>query len=129
MAPIWKTLGLWFIWKIHIKYIATIKSSQAKNLPDTEKTGDLWLSSIKLYYSEKIRNFEFIKNKNDLHHDKEHKKLHVRHFNRFFISQLQMVSRVIRCQAPIFKLVPSFYCAILVQSSHLKKITRKLFEE
>ena len=54
-------------------YIAAKKSSQAKNLPDTEKTGDLWLSSIKLYYSEKIRNFEFNNNKNDLHHDKEPK--------------------------------------------------------
>ena len=29
--------------------------------------------------------------------------------------------RVIRCQTPIFKLEPSFYSAILVQSSHLKQ--------
>ena len=36
-----------------------------------------------LYYSEKIRNFEFNNNKNDLHHDKELKKLHIRHLNRF----------------------------------------------
>ena len=48
-----------------------------KNLPDTEKTGDLWLSSIKLYYSKKIRNFEFNNNKNDLHHEKEHKKNYI----------------------------------------------------
>ena len=30
-----------------------------------------------------MRNFEFNNNKNDLHHDKEHKKLHIRHLNRF----------------------------------------------
>ena len=70
------------------RYIATKKSSQAKKLPDTEKTGDLWLSSIKLYYSEKIRNFEFNNNKNDLHHEKEHKKLHITHLNSFSILRI-----------------------------------------
>ena len=37
--------------------------------------------------------------------------------------------QVIRCQTSIFKLVPSFYCMILVQIFTFKtKITRKLFE-
>ena len=104
---------LWFIWKTY-RYIATKKNSQAKNLPGTEKTGDFLLSSIKLHYSKKIRNFEFNNNKNDLHHEKEHKT-----FKQFFYFSNGF--RVIRCQTPIFKLEPSFYCAILVQSSHLKQ--------
>ena len=82
-------------------------------------------------YSEKIRNFEFNNNKNDLHHDKEHKKLHIRHLSRFFYFSNGF--RLIRCQTPIFKLEPSFYCAILVQSSHLNnsktiRIIEKLFK-
>ena len=79
----------WFM--VYLKDIQVYcyqKSSQAKNLPDTEKTGDFLLSSIKLYYSKKIRNFEFNNNENDLHHEKEHKKLHLRHLNSFFISQM-----------------------------------------
>jgi hypothetical protein len=49
-----EVLGLWFIWKAYMyRYITTKKSSQAKNLPNTEKMGDQWLSSIKLYYSKK----------------------------------------------------------------------------
>ena len=95
------------------------KSSQAKNLPDTEKSGDFWLSSIKLYYSKKIRNFELNNNKNDLHHGKKHKKLHIRHLNIFFYFSNGF--RAIRCQTPIFKLEPSFYCTILAQSSLLKQ--------
>ena len=62
---------------------------------------------IKFYYSKKIRNFEFNNNKNDLHHDKDHKKLHMaKTFKQFFY--LSNGFRVIRCQTPIFKLVPSF---------------------
>ena len=61
------TLGLWFIWKTY-RFIATKKSSQAKNLPDTEQTGEFWFFSIKLYYNRKIRNFEVNNNKHDLHH-------------------------------------------------------------
>ena len=34
--------------------------------------------------AKKIRNFEFNNNKNDLHHEKEHTKLHIRHLNSFF---------------------------------------------
>ena len=64
-------------------------------------------------------NFEFNNNKNDLHHEKEHKKTTYKTFKQFFY--LSNGFRVIRCQTPIFKLEPSLYCAILVQSSHLKQ--------
>ena len=40
----------------------------------------------KKFPNEKIRNFEFNNNKNDLHHEKEHKNLHIRHLNSFFYS-------------------------------------------
>ena len=37
---------------------------------------------------QKNRNFEFNNNKNDLHHEKEHKKLHTGHLNSFFILRI-----------------------------------------
>ena len=80
----------------HIGTLPQKKSSQAKNLPDTEKMDNLWLSSIKLYYSEKIRNFEFNNDKNVLYHEKEHKKLHIRHLNSFFISQMVFELHVVK---------------------------------
>ena len=74
---------------LYLKFLlssATRAGSPQKDvLPDTEKTGDLWLSSIEMYYSKKIRNFEFNNIKNDLHHEKEHKKLHITHLNSFSI--------------------------------------------
>ena len=60
----------------------------------------------------------FNDNKNDLHHQKEHKKLHMRLLNSFFIFQIVFELYVVK---HIFKLVPSFYCAILVQFSHIKQ--------
>ena len=46
----------WFV--VYLKdinsYIAAKKSSQDKNFPNTEKTDDLRLSFIKLYYRKKI---------------------------------------------------------------------------
>ena len=51
---------------------------------------------------------------------KSTKKLHnYKTFKQFFYFSNGF--RAIRCQTPIFKLEPSFYCAILVQSSHLKQ--------
>ena len=47
------------------------------------------------------------------------KKLHIRHLNIFLFLKWFLSS--ICCRTPIFKLEPSFYCTILVQSSHLKQ--------
>ena len=66
------------------------------------------------------KKFQFNDNKNDLHHEKEHKKLHITHLNSFFFI-LRIVFELYVVKTPIFKLVPSFYCTILVQSSHLKQ--------
>ena len=61
----------------------------------SEKLARYWENGwfvIIFYYivlQQKIRNVEFNNyNKNDLHHEKEHKKLHMRHLNSFFISQM-----------------------------------------
>jgi hypothetical protein len=87
VATPWGIDFLWFNAYYH-GYSTTTKSSQAKNLPNTEKMGDQWLSPIKLYYSKKMWNFVFNYNKNDLHHQKAYKKPHIRHSNSFLILQI-----------------------------------------
>jgi hypothetical protein len=62
VATPWRIDFLWFNAQYHRCSITT-KSSQAKNLPNTEKMGEQWLSSIKLYYSKKMWNFVFNYNK------------------------------------------------------------------
>jgi hypothetical protein len=49
---------------------------------------DQWLSSIKLHYSKKMWNFVFNYNKNDTHHQKAYKNLHIRHLNSFLYLKL-----------------------------------------
>jgi hypothetical protein len=48
----------------HIGTLLPIKVPKQKNLPNTEKMSDQWLSSIKLYCSKKMGNFVFNYNKN-----------------------------------------------------------------
>ena len=45
-----------------------------------------------LNYRKKIQNFEFNNNKNDLHHEKEHKKLHIGQLNSFSFFEFSFLS-------------------------------------
>jgi hypothetical protein len=86
------------------------KVPKQKNLLNTEKMGDQWLSSIKFYYSKKMWNFMWNYNKKWLASSES---LQFKQF--FYISNC---FRVIRCQKRVFDLVPSPYRDILVQFSH-----------
>jgi hypothetical protein len=80
-------------------------------LPNTEKMGDQWLSSIKLYYSKKMWNFVFNYNKNDLHHQKAYKTPHIRLLNSFLILQIVKIGS-----------------SRLLKTRFWQRITRKQFE-
>jgi hypothetical protein len=84
-----------------IDFSITTKSSQAKNLPNTEKMSDQRLSSIKLYYSDKMWKFVFNYNKNDFASSESLEKSAYKTFKQFFISEI-----VFELYA-VFDLVPS----------------------
>jgi hypothetical protein len=120
-----RSLGNRFSVVQHIVYVChrcsiAKKSSQAKNVSNTEKMGDQWLK-CKLYYNKKMWNFVFNYNKNDLHYPKAYKNLHIRQVNSFFISKIVFKLYCIRCQKRVFDQVPSSCCDILGQFSHLKQ--------
>ena len=119
---LWQPCGVYGLLERHAyRYIATKKSSQTKNLPDTEKTGDFLLSSVKLYYVQQ-KKFEILNSiitKTTCIMRKSTKNYIYKTFKQFLY--FSNCFRVIHCQTPIFKLEPSFYCAILVQSSHLEQ--------
>ena len=77
------------LFKRHIGILLPEKVPKRKTCQILRKRGIFYYLLLNCsYYSKKIRNFEFNNNKNDLHHEKGHKKLHIRHLNSFFISQM-----------------------------------------
>jgi hypothetical protein len=105
------------------------KSSQAKNVPNTGKMGDQWLSSIKLYYSKKMWNVVFNYNKNDLHHQKAFKNLHIRDLNRFIISQIAFELYAVKNAflPPIFTFKTAITQRLFEESKNCLKVLYAVF--
>ena len=74
--------GEHLVWGLFVRHIGTLllKKLPSKNLPrDTKKTGDLWLSTIKINYITG-------------NHQKEYKKLHIRLSNSFLFFKTPFLS-------------------------------------
>ena len=103
------TFSLGFVVYLKDIYICTLLSKRfpSKKLPCVKLRKR---AICKMYCSKKIPNLTIAKYWN---HQKEHRKLHLRHLNSFSISQF-------------FSISLHFYCAILIHV--LKQKNKKLFE-